>query len=689
MEVLVLGCFQRRMRRQSGDSGVRVHVTGNQPTSTTIEPLRQVLAAARRLMHSARSHFLTILEFVAIGLLVLILGKDLIYANARWIPPGREFLSAIQTHQLWVSLKDCGWCFVWNGASDGGSPAFVDPYGSALNPIVAGSTLLFGVVGGAKIAVLVALMIAGIGQWWLSWALGVGRLARIWSTLAAVAGGHLAGRMEIGVVGIILAIAAGSLVYPAILMVVKYPSKGVYVALLALAIAMLFLSGQGYVQIGFLASLPALALILITRKLGLLPSWKALAIALGLSLLLASPFFVPLAHFLPQLGKDTDPTFASVQPLRYLPLNLVINDMSYYYSGDVLSKQPYPYLYTLYIGWVAVVCAIAGFVWGMRNRKREALYLGASVFLIFAFASGYGWERLDSLVPNLAWIRNPSLAAGLAVPLILGLAAWGVDWLWHLRWPTFGFHLLDSGISPSLEVSSRWLLLIPLVLGLRSEIAFSSPLLETIPADPQVQQVIGALKTPSLEWVAPPFGEHFFVAPSEVAGLKLTDGLLRWHWSGRDRPVAYLMASRTPPDDPNLKRVDTIGSVGVYLNHGDGNEYASVASSGGSEPCTSEGEAGEIHVHCSTEQGGVLTVEEHMYTGWKAWRDGQPVALLGGNWLAVQAPAGQHDYVFEYLPADVPIGMTLALIGLLCCLWVSLRHRADLSKGHSNRKLGT
>lgn len=639
-----------------------------------------------RLKLSTKSHASTIIELAGIGLLALILCRDLLFVDTRWIPPGREFLSAIQTHQMWVSLKDCGWCFVWNGASDGGYPAFIDPYGSALNPIVAATTLLFGVIGGAKIAILVALIIAGIGQWWLSRVLGVGRLARIWSALAAVAGGHLAGRMEIGVVGIILATAAGSLVYPAILSVVRHPSRGVYASLLAVALALLFLSGQGYVQIGFLATIPAVALVLLTRKLRLLSSWKALAVALGLSLLLASPFFVPLVHFLPSLGKDADPTFASVQPIRYLPLNLVINDMNYYYSGDVLSKQPYPYLYTLYIGWVAIVCAIAGFVWGMRNRKQEALFLGVSVFLIFSFASGYGWGRLASLVPKLAWIRNPSLAAGLAVPLILGLAAWGVDWLWHLRWPTFGFHLLGCGFSPSLEVSSRWLLLIPLVLGLRSEIAFSSPLLETVPADPQVQQVIGALKTPNLQWVAPPFGEHFFVAPSEVAGLKITDGLLRWHWNGRDRPAAHLLVSRTPPGDPSLNRVGSLRDVGLYLNLGDGTEYASVASGGASEPCNSQGEAGEVHVQCSTKRGGVLTVEEHMYAGWRAWRDGQPVALLGGNWLTVQAPVGDHDYVFKYLPADVPIGMGLSLIGLLGCLWMSFRRQADAPRSLSNRK---
>ncbi len=84
----------------------------------------------------------------------------------------------------------------------------------------------------------------------------------------------------------------------------------------------------------------------------------------------------------------------------------------------------------LYIGWVPVMLVVGGFVWAMRHRPRMGTYSGCSIVSIFGFASGWGWLPFMSAAPILAIIRNPSLAAGLAVPMILGLSALSADWLW-------------------------------------------------------------------------------------------------------------------------------------------------------------------------------------------------------------------------------------------------------------------
>jgi len=595
------------------------------------------------------------------------MGSELLVLNPAWIPKGREFLSAIQTHEMWLTFQHCGWCFVWNGAADGGFPAFVDPYGSALNGVVIVTTLIYGVTGGASITILLCLWIAGFAQWWLAKVLGVGRLARMWSSLAVIVGGHLAGKMEMGVIGIILATATGGLVFAALLGLIQRPHSGVRLALLAMAAALFLTAGQGYVQIGFMVALPALAILifepgrdhrLILRRLGL---------AAGLTGLLAAPLILPLARFLPEFIKDADPTFASVQPLQYLPLNLVISDMGYYLADGVMGKIPYPYLYILYIGWVPVLLGIAGFVRAMRVRPRMGAYLGSSIFIVFAFASGWGWLPLMKTAPVLAIIRNPSLAAGLAVPLILGLSAMGVDWLWSLDWPRVGMRVAGSDSLRLKEVSTRWLLLIPLMLGLVSEIHFSRPWLQLDPVDPQVRSVIEALRTSKLEWVEVPFGEHFYIAPAVVAGLKVTDGLLRWSWKGRTLPAGYLVATRGQVSD-SAQPVAAIQDVRIFRNVDA--EYAVISSGNGQSVCAANGEGGYVDVTCSEDHAGVLTVKEHNWTGWKAWRDGAPVSLEPTPWLTVAAPAGTHTYQFRYLPWDVPLALGLALIGLLISAWL-------------------
>ena len=64
-----------------------------------------------------------------------------------------------------------------------------------------------------------------------------------------------------------------------------------------------------------------------------------------------------------------------------------------------------------------------------------------------------------------------------------------------------------------------------------------------------------------------------------------------------------------------------------------------------------------------------------MNTGWS-------IQSLGGEWrfrqagdeewLGMEAPAGSHEYLFRYRPADVWIGLAITLAGVLAVviLWV-------------------
>ncbi|NOZ05212.1 MAG: hypothetical protein GXP41_02510 [Chloroflexi bacterium] len=624
-------------------------------------------------LRNGKTWGVAILELAVIAMWAMWVGRDYLNLNPQSIPAGREFLSSIQTHHLWVQFQRCGWCAVWNGSIRGGYPAFADIYGSMLHPLVMLTTLVWGVINGSKIALVVTLWVAGLAQWWLAHELEVGWLPRMWSALTVVAGGYLAGRMELGVFGVVLSTAMASLVFPAAIHVARGYGKRA-VVLLALATALTLLAGQGYIQIGLLAILPAFFFLLFDESLKLRAIWRDYALAAGLALLLAAPFLVPFLHFYPNFGKDLDPAFKSTQPLAYLPLNLVINDINYYKS-TVLGKFPYPYLYTLFIGWVPVILAVFGLSLGRSEDRRRLYFLGGGVAMAFLIASAVPIKWMGKSFPVLAGIRNPPLIAGLAVPPILGLAAYGLDRLLDLDWPGLSLQVATKPGRSTGVFSLKWLLLIPLLFNLRANATFAHGWLYTTRQGNEITQILSALKTPSLQWVEPPFGEHFFIEPAVAMGLKVSPGIMAWYWKDRPFPVAALEAVRGGPPPGADSKVATVNGVAIYARRGE--QYAEVVTDAGRTPCTASGSGGWLEVKCNAVTPGRLIVKENVWSGWKAWRDGAQVPLLDGRWIETEAPQGEHAYLFRYLPWDVPLGLFLFAVGGLLCLWLWVRPSAE------------
>jgi hypothetical protein len=210
-----------------------------------------------------------LLELCLIGLWAMWVGREYLNFDPHlW--PGlsvyfgtiNEFSSSVQPHFVWSQLTQCGECILWNGAVNGGAPAFADVYGATLHPIVIVTTLLFGAINGAKITLIASFFLAGVAQWWLARVMGLGRLAGLWGAALAIVGGHLAGRMESGIVTLVLATASCSLVVaPGIELALT--GKRRPAVLFGVTLALAAMSGQGYLQIGLLLGiLPAFAIFL-------------------------------------------------------------------------------------------------------------------------------------------------------------------------------------------------------------------------------------------------------------------------------------------------------------------------------------------------------------------------------------------------------------------------------------------
>ncbi len=162
--------------------------------SRPLSPPASALHSVPRLRALAKPHarldsnHLVWFEIVAIVAWAIWVGRGYLDFDAALMPQGtwNEFGMAIQPHSIWTQLTTCGPCVFWNGAVNGGYPAFVDLHGAQLHPLVILTTLIWGTTIGAKVAIVASLAIAGIGQWWLARVLQLGLLARMWNAALVV-----------------------------------------------------------------------------------------------------------------------------------------------------------------------------------------------------------------------------------------------------------------------------------------------------------------------------------------------------------------------------------------------------------------------------------------------------------------------------------------------------------------------
>jgi len=617
-----------------------------------------------------------LVEILIIGLWAFWVGRAYLNFGPNVIPGGREFGSAIQSHHIWTTFKACGWCAVWNGSINGGYPAFVDVYGSMLHPFVILSTFLFGVVNGAKFTIIISLWFAGIAQWWIAKELKVHRIARVWSSGLAVVGGHLAGRMEQGNFGLVLSTAMASLIFGGILSIANGKGKKASI-LLGIVIASTLLAGQGYLQVGMIIIFPAILILILDSNLRFKNEWKYFLVSLIIGGLLSAVFLIPFAHYFPNFTKYLDHEFAVAQPLKYIPLNYVIDSFDYY-NSDVLNKYPFPALYTLFIGWIPVMCAVYGLAKGKKISKSVKWFFVTCIAIILLFSSGDALKLLTNIWEGAAGIRHPSIIAGLTIPLILGLSAMGLDNILDLDWPKFELRFSKDNILNGKSGQTIWLITLPIIFSLYQGYQFTTIWINTYVENPVVARVIEELKTDTLEWVQTPYGEHIYVEPAVGMGLKISPGIIPWQWENRYLPVSYLEASHAGQPKGTTGILKKVDDVNIYIRPDQ--EYAAVITETLHTPCQAQGKGGHLTVKCDSEHAGRLVIKENLVTGWKGWMDGKEVAIYGDQWISVEAPSGFHVYSFRYRPWDVPLGLAISGIGIIFCVffWYSPSPKIDI-----------
>lgn len=642
-----------------------------QPEKKSAEILRQVFLNesiqhwnnSRIGKYINRLNLSSYFELFILALWAIYVGWNFLDMDPRRIPMGREFGSSVAANHLWTQILNCGSCAMWNGFQRGGYPAFADIQGSMLHPIVIFTTLAFGVVNGAKITLVISFWLAGVAQWWIARELNLSWLPRIWSAGIAIAGGHLAGRMDLGVYGVVLSTATTSLAIAALIRLAKSNNRRNAV-LLGVVTASAIVSGQGYMQVGLICVIPVYLFFYLGKE-NLKSTWSNYIIAALTAFLLSAPFLVPFLHFSPNISKWFDPKFVSAQPISYFVLNLVIDDPRYFFSG-IMDKFPYPYLYTLYIGWVPVLLFIFALHRISIKDRKIILFMIAVIIIEFLAATAILLKFFAGIFPSLAGIRHPPQIAGLAIPLILGISAYGLEKLLSIKW-------LDlvpqaTGMWSKREIYIKFLIIIPLIYSsLQSCATFAAKWTRLTYLTSGLFTTLEQLQTNDLQWVNPPFGEHIYVEAALARGMKLSPGILTWSWKNRIPPPPSITTERQIPITDGSLIVEDPSKIDIKFHPE--HSYAFIEAYNETTSCRAKGSGGHIEVVCDAKKAGILTVQENMWTGWYAWLDGEKIEIIKGDRLQVHAPVGKHTFIFRYQPWDVPLGLILFAIGILCCAW--------------------
>jgi hypothetical protein len=536
-----------------------------------------------------------------------------------------------------------------------------------LHPLVAIPTLLFGIITGSKLTLLLALALAGIAQWWIGRLLGLGSMARLWAALLAVVAGSITGRMENGLATLVVSTASAALVIPASLALWKKPSARHTVGL-AFCLALLAVAGQGYLQLAVaLGLLPALATLWIgNHEQG--RQFAAHYLRAGvLAALLAGFFLVPLLHQSGQMVKDVDTRFGNAQALEYQPLNLVIRATDFYHDAN-LDKSPFPYLFFDYIGWVPILLAGLSLRFIPRSQNRLLVFFLTAILLIYLNSSMiipkllFQWS-----FPNFLYgIRHPTLMTGLVTPLILALAAWGLDLVWQ-RGPQIRLSW-GSGQPPAVYLVAL-LLIVPLAWALISAAAVSENWLYAARQPEESASVMQAAQSGTARWVDFPGGELYWPLLAITANVKVSDAFHPWHFVDRVNPDASLIVQREDAPESDLPVVFSNEAMVVQQNVGV--QYATLTTGNGEIiACQAQATGGNIDVTCDAAEPGRLVVSEHAWAGWTAQVDSQVASLVPGQWLMLDVPTGRHQITLRYRPWDAAVGLLLSLIGLgLAVYW--------------------
>ncbi len=656
-----------------------------------------------------------VINLIALAILAAIYALPVLMRPGDQLPLGGDFDAEIALYAFTrQSLLNLQWP-LWNPYYTTGQPYLADPTASYLNPLALAPIMVFGVIAGAKVAIVVALFLAGVGQWLLGLVAGLSRGLRLWSAALFLVSGSLAARFSAGHFAYILTYAFVPLSLAFILLSLR-DRRPYWIALAAVCVAMPVMSGNPYyflyiVIAGGVTSLTHGIIEAVKAK-----NWRPVLRDVGLyacivifAVGLTAVRWIPTLELLPRMFRVADAYSGSQQvhgvvaDLLLFPRRLYavpsIAGLFGYGDGAMLWWEYYAFLGPLPL----LGLVFLGRACQRAEAKKQVIVLGllaiASVLLI---ANAYPYSPFHwmwTAIPALGSFRFPVRALVLLTSSLLVLSAIGfAAWQAQGRANSLKIAILGAGLAVAVGANMYGIYADQPVpeTGARQAVAWVRQ------HDPGVYYVQILARAPGeVRWRT--FVQYDMLA----ARLKILDSY--WGWYLRDSPAlerAMPQGTSSPPGAPGAlnvrakymimpegqgaafspdgyRTVKTIGGADV-LETANVLPYSFVVPENTStqpesvRPLSPETfDPGKVIVQANANQGERVVVLETYYPGWTVRIDDRPVQPVTeyGKVLSVKAIPGTHRYTFEYSPASVRSGFIVSLItvGLLIALMIAGR----------------
>jgi hypothetical protein len=356
------------------------------------------------------------------------------------------------------TLLEHGQLPLWNAYVYSGLPFIGDAYISFFNPAIVGPLLLFGPVNGGKVAVVVAVALSGLGQYWLSRVVGQGRVVAFVAGVLGLTAGTLVARVASGFnFGQSMQHAWMALTLASFVVALRTRRPGP-IALASLCYALLFHAGNLYLWL----VLSAIMLVFsagyaitwkgpTTGRAGRLPlaiNWRAVqagvAVA-GLGALLDAVQLLPMLAVRNGSDKPIDVTLQGTQPPLPTLFNFVVADRQFW-DNDLFGASIFGWaVHYAYLGggiFLFLLLLVPAF---RRRPSRDLVLLALTVWLTVAWAAGRHtfvwiiWQHWETMRQLRFWGTTTHATTIVLIPLALA----GADYLWRAL----------AGAGPSLD---RW-----------------------------------------------------------------------------------------------------------------------------------------------------------------------------------------------------------------------------------------
>lgn len=381
--------------------------------------------------------WLAVLELAIVGGVMYVFSERLLEFDEGLIPSGIEFegvagVIAVAYH----SIREFGEFPLWNPFLSTGVPYLGQPYCHLFNPFVSVPGIILGPLNGPKVAMVVAYLLGGFGQYCLASVLGLSRPVRVWSALLFAMSGptvlHFwAGHYAIGIVAPFI-----PLTFALTIQAMRSPNR-VWPPLAGLSFALLLFSGMPYHVIFTIPGLLIVGLFYVVRwEPGRPPTVDVGAASRGVAAGLWAAGFsalqlLPLIESYPFVLKDTDPFLRGSRNLLATFQNFFISDPDFYTSRGMITHDHYAYVSLLPLaGLIAAPLA-----W--RTGRRKELVLVAVLFLFYlcwAAAKHTFFRFIYDWIPWLYHIRGPTNALVPTAPFLIVAAGFGIDAVLRSCW---------------------------------------------------------------------------------------------------------------------------------------------------------------------------------------------------------------------------------------------------------------